>query len=538
MSGAAPNHAGAGGTEPGETAPGGKAPRKKAPTRKAPGGKIARKTPARKKAPREKASRAKAPRKKAPGPKAPAKPPRKPAARETTRLAAILRQEALRKGPEGATRYLLGRLEEDDTAAMVEHLPEQARGALASHWRLVAHPGQLPPAGDWRVWLIQAGRGYGKTRAGAEWVRSIVESDPCARFALVGASLAEARAVMVEGPAGLLAIARAGHRPRFEASLRLLRWPSGAEARLYSAAEPETLRGPQHSHAWCDEAGKWPLAAGRATACWDNLMMGLRLGDAPRVAVTTTPRAVPLVRRLAEDPAVHVTGGPTWANGRNLAPGFVAAMRRSYGSSALGRQELEGVLLTDAEGALWTRALIERCRAEGPVAPARRVVVAVDPPASADGDACGIVVAELGVDGVATVRADCSVANASPERWARAVAAAARAWRADRVVAEANNGGDMVRSVLRAADLTLPLRMVHASRGKAARAEPVFTLYEAGRVRHAGQFGALEDEMCGLIAGGGYVGPGRSPDRADALVWALTELMLTPRAAPPRVRAL
>lgn len=306
---------------------------------------------------------------------------------------------------------------------------------------------------------------------------------------------------------------------------------------LYSAAEAESLRGPQHSHAWCDEVAKWDNASSRATAAWDNLLMGLRLGADPRVVATTTPRAVPVVMRLiarGEAGGVAITQGTTFDNAANLPGRFLDAMRASYRGSLLGRQELDGELLSDIEGALWTRALLEASRADA-VPELDRVVVGVDPPASAAGDACGIVVAGLAADGTGHVLADASVEKAGPERWARAVATTAQAWNADRVVAEANQGGVMVGSVLRAAQLSLPLKLVHASRGKVARAEPIAALYEAGRVRHAGTFPALEDELCGLVAGGSYQGPGRSPDRADALVWALTELMLG-KAAEPRVR--
>lgn len=420
-------------------------------------------------------------------------------------------------------------------------LDDAAAQALAHDWSWAARPEQLAPEGAWRIWLMMAGRGFGKTRAGAEWVRAIAEGDGGARIALVGATLGEARSVMVEGPSGLLAIAPWWNRPAFSPALRRLIWPNGAMAILFGAADPETLRGPQFSHGWADEIAKW--AGGEAA--WDNLMMGMRLGRAPRVLATTTPRPVPLVRRLvALDGAdVAVTRGRTADNGANLAEGFIAAMERSYGDTRLGRQELEGELIEDVEGALWNRALLERCRArhvpagENGAGPLARVVVAVDPPASATGDACGIVVAGLGQDGRAYVIADASVEKATPEGWARAVAAAAVAHGADRVVAEANNGGAMVESVLRAAEAALPVRLVHASRGKAARAEPVAALYEAGRVLHLGAFWQLEDQMCGLVAGGGYVGPGRSPDRADALVWALTELMLG-RRGDARVRSV
>lgn len=422
----------------------------------------------------------------------------------------------------------------------IKEMNKQERNAWRWHWGMWARPEQLPPAGDWRTWLILAGRGFGKTRAGAEWVRAIAERDGEARIALVAASLAEARAIMVEGESGLRQISEPHMRPRFESSLRRLTWPSGAQATLYSAAEPDSLRGPQHSHSWCDEIAKWDHSSSRATSAWDNLLMGLRLGDDPRVVATTTPRDVPLLRRIleenAEDGALAVTRGTTFDNEANLPARFVSAMRSTFGQSLLGRQELDGELLLDREDALWTRALLERCRA--PSAPgggefvAMRTVIGVDPPASAGGDACGIVVCAMGEDGQVRVLADASVEKARPERWARAVADAAAAWSADRVVAEANQGGAMVESVLRAAEIALPLKLVHASKGKSARAEPVAALYEAGRVRHAGLFPRLEDELCGLLPGGDYEGPGRSPDRADALVWALTELCLTRRGAP------
>jgi phage terminase large subunit-like protein len=426
--------------------------------------------------------------------------------------------------------YLLA-LPDKERKAELARLNKRQRQSIRTHWQLWVHPGQRAPEGDWQRWLIMAGRGFGKTRAGAEWVRAIAENDPAARIALVAATLGEARAVMVEGESGLLAISPRGKRPKFEPSRRLVTWASGAQATLYSAGEPESLRGPQHSHAWCDEVAKWGVDA---EAAWDNLMLGLRLGRDPRAVATTTPRAVGIVRQLMADEDVCTTRGVTFDNADHLPPGFVRAVKRQYGRSLLARQELYGELIEDLPGALWTRALLEECREAAASSPAARVVIGVDPPASAEGDACGIAVCALGEDGVARVLADASVAKPSPERWARAVAGAARAWKADRVVAEANQGGAMVESVLRAAELALPLRLVHASRGKAARAEPVAALYEAGRVRHAGCFPALEDELCGLLAGGGYEGPGRSPDRADALVWAMTELMLQ-RAAVPRV---
>lgn len=420
-----------------------------------------------------------------------------------------------------------------------EAMDRDERNGFDYLWEYQARKEQLAPPGDWRIWMIMAGRGFGKTRAGAEWVRMIADSNPDARIALVSSSLAEARAVMVEGESGLLAICRPGHKPRFEPSLHRIRFASGAQAQLFSAAEPESLRGPQHSHAWCDEIGKWPLAHQRATRCWDNLLLGLRLGKDPRIAVTTTPRAVPLVRRLVAQAAsgeVAITRGSTIDNTEHLAARFMEAITSEFDGTQLARQEVGGELLEDMEGALWTRALLEETREHGPVPEQARVVIAVDPPASAGGDECGIVVAALGVDGIARVLADCSVAGAAPDVWAMKVAEAALQWGADRVVAEANQGGAMVESVLRAADQALPVKLVHATRGKIARAEPVAALYAAGRVRHAGLFARLEDQLCGLLVGGTYAGPGRSPDRADALVWALTELMLGRSGQPRLVR--
>lgn len=435
------------------------------------------------------------------------------------------------KASDSRAAYLLG-LELSERQQLLTKMSKRQHQSLRHHWQLWAHAGQLPPEGEWQCWLVMAGRGFGKTRAGAEWVRAIAQADPDARIALVGATLGEARSVMVEGESGLLAIAPRGLRPKFEPSRRLLTWPNGAQAMLYSAGEPESLRGPQQSHAWCDEIAKWDNAGGKAEAAWDNLQLGLRLGRQPQVIATTTPRAVPLVKRLLEPGMAQVTRGSTYANKANLAVGFVRAVQRQYGKSLLGRQELDGELLEDIEGALWTRALLEACREPAASSPALRTVVAVDPPASAGGDECGIVVCALGEDGLVRVLADASIARASPEQWARAAANAAAAWQADRVVAEANQGGAMVESVLRAAEVALPLRLVHASKGKTARAEPIAALYEAGRVRHAGTFPALEDQLCGMVTGGTYQGPTRSPDRADALVWALTELALRPKTQP------
>ncbi|MFN4357922.1 DNA-packaging protein [Sphingopyxis alaskensis] len=401
-------------------------------------------------------------------------------------------------------------------------LSDKKCAQLLTDWSWWRRADQNPPTGDWHVWLLLAGRGFGKTRTGAEWVRAFAETTPGARIALVAASLLEARQVMVEGESGLLAIAPDHLRPEYESSLRRLTWPNGAVATLYSAVEPDSLRGPEHDAAWCDEIAKWP----KGEAAWDNLMLTMRIGARPQVVATTTPRCVPLVRRLIQERGVATTRGRTASNRRNLSVQWLATMDAIYGGTRLGRQELDGELLEDVEGALWTRALIERCRVDvESVGKPVRVVIGVDPPASAGGDACGIVVAALLRDGRLAVVEDASVERPAPGVWAQAVAAAAARWGAERVVAESNMGGDMVAAVLRQADMTLPVVAVHASVGKARRAEPVALAYERGEVVHAGVFAELEDQLCGLQMGGGYAGPGRSPDRADACVWALAALL-------------
>jgi len=433
-------------------------------------------------------------------------------------------------------------------ARFVDRLPTPVRRRMRDAFGWQLHGGQVPPEGAWRTWVVMAGRGFGKTRAGAEWVWACVRASAAPlSVALVGATADEAAKVMVEGPAGLLAAARTGEAPCWIPSRSLLRFPGGSEAFVYSAEAAEGLRGPQHHLAWCDEFAKWR----RADAAWDNLQMGLRLGARPRCAVTTTPKPVAALRRVLALPGTAVTRGRT-ADNVHLAPDFARDMAEVYGATRLGRQELDGELLGDVEGALWPREVIERARigdshfsrgggSPGTAAgesdcPLRRVVVGVDPPGSADGDACGIVVCGEDRDGRLLVLADCSVKGLRPEGWARAVAAAAEAWEADRVVAETNQGGEMVESVLRSVDAHLPVKAVSASAGKASRAAPVAARFEAGKAFLAGRFPALEDEMAGLSWGGEYEGPGRSPDRLDAMVWAMTALM---KPAPQyRVRAL
>lgn len=427
----------------------------------------------------------------------------------------------------------VAQLSGEDYAKWLKRIKPETLWQIEYDWPFWARTDQWPPLREWRTWFVMAGRGFGKTRMAAEYVRSCAEADGSLRIALVAATLHEARSIMIEGESGLLAIAPDEMRPTWEPSLKRLVWPSGAIANVFAASEPEALRGPEHHLAWADEVAKWE----RGVDAWDNLMMTMRLGEDPRIVATTTPRAVPLVRRLLKEDGVSITRGAMEANRANLPNSYRQAMAETYGNARLGRQELLGEFLEDAEDALWTRDLIERCRVK--IAPEmRRIVIGVDPPASAGGDACGIIAVGKGADGKAYVLADHSVKGRSPEGWARAVSAAALAWGADRVVAEANNGGDMVVSTLQAADVSMPVKKVSASRGKVARAEPVAALYEAGKAFHIGAFPELEDELCGLISGGGYEGPGRSPDRADALVWAMSELMLGKRGNEPRVRVL
>ncbi len=434
-------------------------------------------------------------------------------------------------GEDAALMAAILRLSERDRLRVVRSLSGAHYREWVNRWSLSAHAGQAAPGGGWRVWLIRAGRGFGKTRAGAAWVSELARNMPGARIALVGASIDEVRNVMVNGPSGLVNVARPREPVRFKWASGEVIFASGAVAHIYSAEAPEKLRGPEHHAAWCDELAKWRYG----DAAWDNLMLGLRLGEHPRAIVTTTPKPTALMRKVMAQRDTVETRGRTHDN-PHLAASVVAHFEELYGGTRLGRQELDGELIDDVAGALWTRAMIEDCRI-GATPALVRIVVGVDPPAGVDGDACGIVACGIDAAGVGYVLEDASVVGESPEGWARVVAGCAARWRADRVVAEKNNGGEMVRSVLSGANGALPIRLVHASHGKSARAEPVAARYERGQVKHAGAFPALEDELAGLQAGGGYAGPGRSPDRADACVWALTELLLRakPRAAVRKI---
>lgn len=409
--------------------------------------------------------------------------------------------------------------------------------AAEREWLLTARDAQLPPpsGGDWRVWLILGGRGSGKTRAGAEWVSGMAlglppfAHRPHGHIALVGETFNDVREVMVDGPSGVMAVSRL-ERPRYEATRRRLVWPNGASASVFSSEDPDALRGPQFDAAWCDELAKWK----HPQETWDMLQFGLRLGDRPRQVVTTTPRAVPLLKALMGDPAVAMTHMRTAENAANLADGFMSAMESRYGGTRLGRQELDGELIEERPGALWSRDRIESCFEER-APPLGRIVVAVDPPASSGrmSDACGIVAAGIDAHGIGHVLADETIERAPPHVWARRAIALYHRLEADAIVAEVNQGGEMVAAVLAAEDDTVPVLKRRASRGKWLRAEPVAALYEQERVRHAGRFAALEDEMCDFAPDG--LSSGRSPDRLDALVWALGELMLG-ADRKPRIR--
>ncbi|MBS0472343.1 MAG: DNA-packaging protein [Proteobacteria bacterium] len=413
----------------------------------------------------------------------------------------------------------------EELDAALETLNDQEAEFVCADWLLNARPEQLAPQGDWRIWLFLGGRGAGKTRSGAEWIAEGVANGAMRRIGLLGATYDDARAVMIEGESGLLGVSEGAD---FEPSLRRVRWPNGAIARVLSADEPDSIRGHQFDTIWADEFAKWPDPQGAL----DMALMALRLGTDPRMAITTTPRAIEALLELVTSPDVAVTKSATAANAAHLAPGFLETMQRRYGGSRLGRQELDAELIEDNDAALWRRAWIEDTRVKS-APPLARIVIAVDPPVSADGDECGIVVAgRVADDGDGYVLADMSLGGLTPQRWAERVADAYEAHKADSVVAEANQGGEMVKHVLQQAHAHLPVRLVHATRDKRTRATPIAALYEAGRVHHIGVLPELEDQLCQ------FDGTGSSPDRLDALVWALSELFPPVRPANPKIRSV
>lgn len=422
--------------------------------------------------------------------------------------------------------------------ARVAALTNEQALALLTDWDFWARPDQRLPVGAWYVWLILAGRGFGKTRIGGETVRQWVRSYRYVN--LIGATADDVRDIMIEGESGILAICPKHERPRYLPSKLRLEWPNGARSLLFSAEEPERLRGKQHEKLWADEAAAW-----RYAEAWDQAMLGLRLGDNPQAVVTTTPKPVPLIKELLADKGTKVTRGSTYSNRQNLAPKFFSKIITKYEGTRLGRQELNAELLTDNPRALWNRDAIDRDRVSA-TPKLSRVVVGLDPnvknrdlselkKGGADmTDEAGIVIAAQGDAPSGWVPpnpnipvgaphyyviGDCSI-DAGPNKWGRAAVKAYRDHQADRIIGEVNNGGDMVEMTIRTVDENVSYKSVTASRGKAIRAEPISSLYEQGRVHHVGTFAALEDEMCDFDP----VTTTKSPNRMDALVWALTEL--------------
>ena len=402
-----------------------------------------------------------------------------------------------------------------------EQLTDEQKTEVMWDWGLWARPKQLAPGGDWRVWLILAGRGFGKTRSGAEWIRQIVAAGGAQRIALVGATAADVRDTMIEGESGLLKVFPPHQRPRYEPSKRRITFHNGAQGTAFSADEPDRLRGPNHDLAWCDEIAAW-----RYPDAWDQLIFGLRIGENPRLVATTTPRPTPLIRSLVDRADTVVTKGSTYENTKNLAPSFVDEILRRYEGTRLGRQELHAEILDDVEGALWSRDMIEASRVHT-MPELTRIVVGVDPAVSSgeSSNETGIVAVGCDKDGNGYVLDDRSL-KGSPTEWANAAIALYHRSNADRIIVEANQGGDMVRHTLHTVESQVPVKAVHATRGKRTRAEPVAALYEQGKIKHVGAFPQLEDQMCSWTV------DSPSPDRLDALVWAVTELLIGSRLPP------
>jgi predicted phage terminase large subunit-like protein len=414
-----------------------------------------------------------------------------------------------------------------ERAAFVETLEPREALALQHHWPFWARPSQIAPEGDWSTWLLMSGRGFGKTRVGAEHVHQWAEElGPEGRIALVGKDPGDLRLTMIDGESGLLATARPWFKPLHEPSNRRLIWPNGCQAFTYSAETPDTLRGPQHHKFWGDELCKWK----RPQETWDNLQFGLRLGANPQGIITTTPRPIPTLREILADPSTVVTTGSTYDNAANLPAKFLGRLLRKYEGTRLGRQELRAELLTDTPGALWTRALLE-VAAAGEAPPLRRIAIAIDPagkkgqpeePEEATNET-GILCGGLGGDGLGYLLDDFS-GHYSPGEWGRRAVSLYETRRADLIVAESNNGGEMVEHVVRVAardmGISVNVKLVTASRGKYTRAEPVAALYEQHRIKHVGAFPELEDQLTTWVPGMD------SPDRLDANVWLWTALML------------
>lgn len=433
----------------------------------------------------------------------------------------------------------------DDLRAMGEDLeslllqlgPAKAEELMYT-WAFWARPQQIAPDGNWNTWFINAGRGFGKTRAGVEWVRSKVKQGH-KRIAAIAATNSDIERVMVNGESGFLARCWKGDKtnkgvplgqPQWSPTKRLLTWENGAYVQFFSAEEPERLRGPQFEAAWCDELAAW----NRDRDTWDMLQFCLRLGKHPQVCVTTTPKPTKLVRDILKNPKTTVTYGSTFDNSANLASTYLEAVKSQYEGTRLGRQELYAEILDEASGALWSRGLLSTCEIEvdDPLEFSQtlaRVVVSVDPAVSAnsESDMTGIIVAGQDVNGICYILKD-ATDRFTPEGWAARAIELYHEYGADRIVAERNQGGEMVRYTFKTVDETIPIKLVHASRGKFARAEPVSALYERGRVKHVKGLDALEDQMVQWEP----LGSIGSPDRLDAMVWAVTELALKGIARP------
>jgi phage terminase large subunit-like protein len=395
---------------------------------------------------------------------------------------------------------------------------EQA--AALYEWRFWARGNQVAPQTVWDTWLLLAGRGFGKTRSGAEWIRERVETGGARRIAFIAPTPADARDVMIEGQSGILAVSPPWCRPEYQPSKRRIVWPNGAQATVYSGYEPDQLRGPEHDTAWCDELASWAYP----NEAWDNLLLGMRLPDIrPQRCVTTTPKPIRLLRDLLKDPGTVVTSGSTYENASNLPQSFIHRIQQQYEGTSLGQQEIYAQLLDEAAGALWTRALVEKAHLEGAPPTMERIVVAIDPAAATGDDSSetGVIVAGL-AKGHAYILEDVS-GRVSPDTWGNRAVGAFHRLRADRILGERNNGGDMVRHTVRTVDPLVSYKDVWASKGKHTRAEPIAALYEQGKVHHVGAFPLLEDQLCTWVPGMD------SPDRLDAMVWAVSELMLDPQ---------
>ena len=429
---------------------------------------------------------------------------------------------------------LRGMTDEEVLDLLTQLGPDKAK-ELKHTWPFWARTEQLPPEGSWNTWVILAGRGFGKTRSGAEWIREQVKQGR-KRLAFVAPTNSDIRKVMVEGESGVMNISWEGDKtyrggkmgkPEWSPTNRQIKWENGATVDAFSAEDPERLRGPQFEAAWCDELAAW----NNQQAAWDMLQFCLRLGKHPQVMITTTPKPTKLLRSIIANPKTVITRGSTFDNSANLAGPYLEAVRVAYEGTRLGRQELYAEILDEASGALWNRTLLASCEVDKADIPEQlqRIVVAIDPAVSsnAESDMTGIIVAGIDINGIAYVLAD-HTGRYTPQQWASTAISLYRDYEADRIVAEKNQGGDMVRHTLHTEDETVPVRLVHASRGKMARAEPVSALYEQNKVRHIKGLNDLEDQLVQWEP----LGSIGSPDRLDALVWAITDLSLNGYAKP------